>query len=151
MPRKGMRTICFSPKRSSTPSATDSRVSSPSPSRFDSVMDRTLEVSGPAIMKWDPEGSNFAKVTSLIYENRREAKEFIKCVYNLQKAMQFLKTEDSSSDKLVRGQNLMQIAMKRLQKEFYQVLSMNRAHLDPESVSTRSSVCLPCIDSIQPV
>ncbi|XP_031113622.1 exocyst complex component EXO70H1-like [Ipomoea triloba] len=159
MPRKGMRTICFSPKRSSTSSATDSRVSSPSPSRFgfspsrpsfsDSVMDRTLEVSGPAIMKWDPEGSNFAKVTSLIYENRREAKEFIKCVYNLQKAMQFLKTEHSSSDKLVRGQNLMQIAMKRLQKEFYQVLSMNRAHLDPESVSTRSSVSRASTQSSQ--
>jgi exocyst complex protein 7 len=33
----------------------------------------------------------------------------------------------------------MQIAMKRLQKEFYQILSMNRAHLDPESMSTRSS------------
>jgi exocyst complex protein 7 len=33
----------------------------------------------------------------------------------------------------------MQIAMKRLQKEFYQILSMNQAHLDSESVSARSS------------
>jgi exocyst complex protein 7 len=29
--------------------------------------------------------------------------------------------------------------MKRLQKEFYQILSMNRAHLDPKSVFARSS------------
>jgi exocyst complex protein 7 len=33
----------------------------------------------------------------------------------------------------------MQIAMKRLQKEFYQILSMNRAHLNPESIFVRSS------------
>jgi exocyst complex protein 7 len=33
----------------------------------------------------------------------------------------------------------MQIAMKRLQKEFYQNFSMNRAHLNPESIFARSS------------
>lgn len=103
-------------------------------------MDRTLEIAEPMIMKWNPETTTFAKVTSLFYENRREAKDFIKIANNLQKAMHFLVTENSSSDKLIRAQNLMQIAMKRLQKEFYQILSMNRAHLDPESVSTRSSL-----------
>ncbi|XP_019171503.1 PREDICTED: exocyst complex component EXO70A1-like [Ipomoea nil] len=137
---KGMWTIFCPPKRSSTPSATDSRVSSSLRRSFlDSVMHRTLEVFGPPISEWDPEGSNFAKVTSLIYENRREAKGFIKCVYNLQKAMQFLEMEHSSFDKLVRGQNLMHIAMKRFQKEFYQVLSMNRAQFDLESVSRAST------------
>ncbi|GFQ00923.1 exocyst complex component exo70a1 [Phtheirospermum japonicum] len=145
MPRKGMRSLCFSPKIpsiSSTP---------PSPSRFGfspsrptfshSVMDRTLEMAEPVIMKWDPETTTYARVTSLFYENRREARDFIKTVNNLQKAMHFLAGESSSSssEKLARAQNLMQIAMKRLQKEFYQILSMNRAHLDPESVSTRSS------------
>ncbi|KAL0344573.1 UNVERIFIED_CONTAM: Exocyst complex component EXO70H1 [Sesamum radiatum] len=102
-------------------------------------MDRTLELAEPIIMKWNPETTTVARVTSLFYENRREARDFIKTVNNLQKAMHFLATENSSSDKLVRAQSLMQIAMKRLQKEFYQILSMNRAHLDPESVSTRSS------------
>ncbi|GER57286.1 exocyst subunit EXO70 family protein [Striga asiatica] len=53
--------------------------------------------------------------------------------------MHFVSTEGSGSDKLARAQALMQVAVKRLQKEFYQILSMNRAHLDPESVSTRSS------------
>ncbi|KAK4392210.1 Exocyst complex component EXO70H1 [Sesamum angolense] len=147
MPRKGMRSLCFSPKFSSFSSSPPSRFASPSrfafspsrPSFSDSVMDRTLELAEPIIMKWNPDTTTFARVTSLFYENRREARDFIKTINNLQKAMHFLSTENSSSDKLVRAQSLMQIAMKRLQKEFYQILSMNRAHLDPESVSTRSS------------
>ncbi|XP_015161446.1 uncharacterized protein, partial [Solanum tuberosum] len=64
---------------------------------------------------------------------------FIKYVNNLHKAMHFHASENSRSDKLVRAQSLMQIAMKRLQKEFYQILSINRALLDPESISTVSS------------
>ncbi|KAH6807321.1 exocyst subunit exo70 family protein H4 [Perilla frutescens var. frutescens] len=124
----------FSPQSPSRIGLSPSR-----PSFSDSVMDRTLDLAEPVIMKWNPETTTIARVTSLFYENRREAKDFIKTVNNLQKAMHLLVTENSSSDKLVRAQNLMQIAMARLQKEFYQILSMNRAHLDPESVSTRSS------------
>ncbi|OIT04536.1 exocyst complex component exo70a1 [Nicotiana attenuata] len=149
MRRKDMRNLCCSPKRSTTDSTSPSTSQFSSPSRFsfspsrpsfsDSVMDRTLEMAQPMIMKWDPNTTTFAKVTSLFYENRREAKDFIKCVYNLQKSMHFHSTENSKSDKLVRAQSLMQIAVKRLQKEFYQILSMNRAHLDPESISTVSS------------
>ncbi|XP_022889270.1 exocyst complex component EXO70H1-like [Olea europaea var. sylvestris] len=147
MPRKGMRSLLFSPKMS-TPSSPVSYF--PSPSRFgfspsrpsfsESVMNRTLEMGEPIIMKWNPESTTFAKVTSLFYDNRKEAIDFIKWVRNLQKAMKLFITGNSNSEKLVRAQNLMQIAMKRLQKEFYQILSMNRAHLDPESVSTRSSI-----------
>ncbi|KAM7468122.1 hypothetical protein LguiB_015684 [Lonicera macranthoides] len=138
----------FSPKRSSTFSFT-SHSPSPSPSRLahstpgwsfaDSVMTRTLELAEPMITRWNPDSSTFAKVTSLFHENRTEANDFIKYVNNLQKAMHLLVKEDSSSQLLIQAQNLMQIAMKRLQKEFYQILSMNRTYLDPESVSTRSS------------
>uniref|UniRef100_A0A7N2N7P2 Exocyst subunit Exo70 family protein n=1 Tax=Quercus lobata TaxID=97700 RepID=A0A7N2N7P2_QUELO len=53
--------------------------------------------------------------------------------------MQHMVTENSSTEKIVAAQNLMQLAMKRLEKEFYQILSVNRANLDPESVSVRSS------------
>ncbi|MCD9639932.1 hypothetical protein HAX54_024925 [Datura stramonium] len=149
-PKIGMREIsCCSPKssKSDTNSPSASLFSSPSrfsfspsrPSFSDSVMNRTLEMAEPMIMKWDPNTTTYAKVTSLFYENRREAKDFIKCVNNLQKAMHFHSTENSKSDKLVRAQSLMQIAVKRLQKEFYQILSTNRAHLDPESITTVSS------------
>ncbi|CAK9140520.1 unnamed protein product [Ilex paraguariensis] len=102
-------------------------------------MDRTLEFAGSIIMKWNPETSTFANVTSLFYENRGEGNDFIKNGNGLQRAMHFLASKNSGSEKLVRAQNLMQIAMKRLQKEFYQILSMNRAYLDPESVPARSS------------
>ncbi|KAL2328692.1 hypothetical protein Fmac_022119 [Flemingia macrophylla] len=54
--------------------------------------------------------------------------------------MQHLVARDSSSATLVRAQFLMQLAMKTLQKEFYQILSSNRDHLDPETLSTRSSL-----------
>ncbi|KAI3474473.1 hypothetical protein Pfo_029334 [Paulownia fortunei] len=148
MPRKGMRSLCFFPKVSSSSSSSPPS-HFPSPSRFgfspshpsfsESVMARTLDTAEPMIMKWNPETTTVARVTSLFYQNRREARDFIQTVNNLQKAMHFLLIHDSSTDKLARAQNLMQIAMKRLQKEFYQILSMNRAHLDPESVSTRSS------------
>ncbi|KAK3016095.1 hypothetical protein RJ639_006339 [Escallonia herrerae] len=106
----------------------------------DMAMDRTLEIAELIITKWDQDTSTFAKVTSLFHENRAEAKEFIRCVNELQKAMHSVVSENSNSEKLIRAQCLMEIGMKRLQKEFYQILSMNRAHLDPESVSTRSSL-----------
>ncbi|XP_059305663.1 LOW QUALITY PROTEIN: exocyst complex component EXO70H1-like [Lycium ferocissimum] len=151
MPRKGMRTLnWFSPKHSSTSDTntpSTSQLSSPSrfafspsrPSFSEAVIDRTVEIAEPIITKWDPNTTTFAKVTSLFYENRKEAKDFIKCVNNLHKAMHFHASENSRSDKLIRAQSLMQIAMKRLEKEFYQILSINRAHLDPESISTVSS------------
>ncbi|GFP82368.1 exocyst complex component exo70a1 [Phtheirospermum japonicum] len=46
---------------------------------------------------------------------------------------------NSNSDKLIRAQKLMPIAIKRLEKEFYVILSSNRKNLDSESVSSRSS------------
>ncbi|XP_039062884.1 exocyst complex component EXO70H1-like [Hibiscus syriacus] len=145
MPRKGMRSLCFSPR---TPSFSISRQSTSQSSsstprrRFtDSMIDQTIDAAASIIMKWDAETSAYAKVTSLLYESKREALQFIRSVNDLQKTMHLLVADqESSSEKLIRAQNLMQIEMKRLQKEFYQILSMNRAHLDPESVSTRSSL-----------
>ncbi|XP_022744799.1 exocyst complex component EXO70H1-like [Durio zibethinus] len=146
MPRKGMRSLCFSTR---TPSFSNSgQTMSPSRSsqssiprrRFlESMIEQTIDAAATIIMKWDAETSAYARVTSLFYQSKREAMLFIRSVNELQKLMHLLVTEDSGSEKLIQAQHLMQIAMKRLQKEFYQILSMNRAHLDPESVSTRSS------------
>ncbi|KAK4419127.1 Exocyst complex component EXO70H1 [Sesamum alatum] len=145
MPRKGVTSFCFSPKASfSTHShhlPSPSRFAfSPSQSSFsETVMDRTLDTVEPMVMKWDPQTTTVGRVTSLFHHDRREARDFIEAVNSLQKAMHLLLTDNSSSCGLARAKNLMLIAMKRLEKEFYQILSMNRAHLDPESVSTRSS------------
>lgn len=149
MPRKGMRSLCFHSKSpsfaaySSSPSRPSS-VSFPTPRRVpvtnftDAMIEDIIGNAAVLVMKWNPETSTYAKVTSLFYESKKEAQQFIRCVTELQKAMHFLVSEDPTSEKIVHAQSLMEIAMKRLQKEFYQILSMNRAHLDPESVSTRS-------------
>ncbi|PSR98235.1 Exocyst complex component EXO70A1 like [Actinidia chinensis var. chinensis] len=144
MPRKGMRCLffsskAFSPSFSHCPSPSRTNLYAPTRSVSGAAMESSLTTAEAMITKWNPDASGFAKVTSLFYENRREARDFIQCVNDLQKSMHLMVTQDSNSEKLVRGQNLMEIAMKRLQKEFYQILSMNRAHLDPESVSARSS------------
>ncbi|KAK9920746.1 hypothetical protein M0R45_029292 [Rubus argutus] len=151
MPTKGMRSLFFHSKApsfsfSSHSSPTRSSISFPTPrhsgsasSNFSETMvDEIMENAAVLIMKWNPESSEFGNLTSLFYESKKEAHQFIKCVNDLQRVMHFLVSDDPTSEKLVHGQSLMQIAMKRLQKEFYQILSMNRAHLDPESVSTRS-------------
>uniref|UniRef100_A0A5B7BBT8 Exocyst subunit Exo70 family protein n=1 Tax=Davidia involucrata TaxID=16924 RepID=A0A5B7BBT8_DAVIN len=147
MPRKGMRTIFFSSSKHSSPSHSRSssplRSASPLTPRHTfsaSIMEENVEIAESIITKWDVEASTYSKVDSLFAEERTEAKEFLRSVKELQTAMHFFLSENSSSEKLVRAQNLMQIAMKRLEKEFYQILSTNRNFLDPESVSSRSSL-----------
>lgn len=150
MPRKGMRSICFSTSKTpsfafcrtaGSPARTSSSSVSSTPLRSfsEAMMDESIDAAASLVRKWDPETSAYAGVTSIFYESKREALQFIKCLNDLQKAMHSLVSEDSASERLIYAQNLMQIGMKRLQKEFYQILSMNRAHLDPESVSARSS------------
>lgn len=146
-----MRSLLF--QWSLSPSNSISRYSISSPSRSpaltprrnfnEAMIEQTVESAAAIIMKWNPDSSTYAKVTSMFYEDKREAMQFIKRVNDLQKVMHLMVSEDSSSasDRLVYAKDLMEIAMKRLQKEFYQILSMNRAHLDPESVSARSSRC----------
>ncbi|RZC82115.1 hypothetical protein C5167_044901 [Papaver somniferum] len=51
----------------------------------------------------------------------------------------FILPENSNSVLLMRSQNLTETAMKRLQKEFYQILSTNRDRLYPESISGHGS------------
>lgn len=109
-------------------------------------MSRALETAEPVIMKWNPETTSYARVTSLFYQNRAEARDFIGAVNSLQKAMHSLLKAGSAADKLARAQQLIQIAMKTLQKEFYRILSVNRAHLDPESLSSRSTASSTSVD-----
>ncbi|KAK6943709.1 Exocyst complex subunit Exo70, C-terminal [Dillenia turbinata] len=140
MPIKGVRRLfCHAPKTASFRdfSLHSSPASTPSP-RI-SNFEQSIQDAESMIMKWNTETSTFAKVTSLFHENRHEAKDYLKCVHHLQKTMHLIVSEDPSSELLVKAQNLMQIAMKRLQKEFYQILSSNRDHMDPESVSARST------------
>ncbi|OWM89329.1 hypothetical protein CDL15_Pgr024074 [Punica granatum] len=111
----------------------------------DSLVEENVEIAEALIAKWDPTAasgySKFASASASLFHdnNRYDAKQFLICVKNLQAAMHYYVKENSASDKLVRAQRLMQAAMKRLEKEFYYILSTNREYLDPESVSNRSS------------
>lgn len=104
-------------------------------------MEENIDIAQKIIEKWDLNSSTYVKFTYLFQENRKEAKEFIRSVKDLRRAMHFFLSQNSisKSSKLVLAQNLMQIAMKRLEKEFYQILTDNRDRLDPESISNRSS------------
>ncbi|CAN7095062.1 unnamed protein product [Brassica rapa subsp. narinosa] len=130
-----------SPK--SLPSSPHSLTSSPASPLHQvftqSTMDEAIARAEAIIKKWDPNTPSFTKIVSLFNHSRKEAKEFIKCVRDLRKAMHFLVSQDSQSPKLALAQTLMQIAMTRLEKEFFQILSSNRDKLDPESVSGQSS------------
>ncbi|XP_010554564.1 PREDICTED: exocyst complex component EXO70B1-like [Tarenaya hassleriana] len=125
-----------SPLSSSSFLGTDSSVSQ---TFSQSMMEETVESAEPIIRRWDPESSTYTKIVSLFQHSRREARDFIRCVRDLRRAMHFLVSHHSHSSKLVLAQNLMQIAMARLEKEFYQILSLNRDQLDPDSVSGQSS------------
>ncbi|CAF1809427.1 unnamed protein product [Brassica oleracea var. botrytis] len=104
------------------------------------MMEEALESAELIIKKWDPNSQSYTKIISLFRHSRKQAKEFIRCVRDLRRAMHFLVSQASKSDKLVLAQNLMQIGMSTLEKEFFQILSSNRDHLDPDSVSVQSTI-----------
>ncbi|KAK9126889.1 hypothetical protein Scep_015735 [Stephania cephalantha] len=124
-----------SPSPSSSSSLSASPIASPIHTFSESMMEENIEIAESMIRKWNTENSNH----ELFSGDRREAKEFIKSVKNLQRAMHYFVSENTSHEKLVHAQNLMQVAMKRLEKEFYQILSSNRDHLDPETISVSFS------------
>ncbi|KAH7537304.1 hypothetical protein FEM48_Zijuj03G0078500 [Ziziphus jujuba var. spinosa] len=139
-----MSRFFFSSSKTVSPSysipASPSPSSTPIHRKFSlSMMEETIENSESIITKWDLKSSSYTKLTSLFQHDRKEAKEFIKSVKDLRRAMHFLVGQYSNSSKLVLAQELMQTAMKRLEKEFHQILSANRDKLDPESVSSQSS------------
>uniref|UniRef100_A0A6N2LPZ9 Exocyst subunit Exo70 family protein n=1 Tax=Salix viminalis TaxID=40686 RepID=A0A6N2LPZ9_SALVM len=104
-----------------------------------SMAEETVEHAESIITKWDPNSSSITRVTSLFHGNRDEAEDFLTSVRDLRRAMHTLVSEHPASDMLVLSQKLMQMAMARLQKEFYQILAATRDKLDPESISLRSS------------
>ncbi|KAK6929289.1 Exocyst complex subunit Exo70, C-terminal [Dillenia turbinata] len=129
----------FSP--SGTPSTPHS-IPPPTPLHHplsETMVEETLEEANKIITKWDSSSNSCTRITFLFTpDNRKEAQRYLKSVMQLRKSMHFLVSVRSHSDLLILSQNLMQIAMKRLEKEFYQILSTNRNKLDPESVSSKS-------------
>ncbi|KAH7667748.1 Exocyst complex component Exo70 protein [Dioscorea alata] len=109
------------------------------------VMEENINAAEPIVLKWDDNTSPYAKITWLFSDDRAEAHQLLRAVAELQAAMLFFVSNEyggasvSRSHSLARAQTLMQTAMRRLEREFYQILSANRDRLDPESISTHSS------------
>ncbi|KAM0948216.1 putative exocyst complex component Exo70, cullin repeat-like-containing domain superfamily [Dioscorea sansibarensis] len=108
-------------------------------------MEENINAAEPIVLKWDENTSSYAKITWLFSDDRAEAYQFLRAVAELQATMLFFVSSEhggasvSRSHSLARAQTLMQTAMRRLEREFYQILSANRDRLDPESISTHSS------------
>lgn len=94
------------------------------------------------ISKWNLSSplSKDSNLNTLYFDNtREEANKFCEAVNDLQRAMLYFSSKDcsesnkSKSSRLVHAQHLMQTAMKRLEKEFYQILSASSSITDPDS------------------
>ncbi|KAJ6772859.1 EXOCYST COMPLEX PROTEIN EXO70 [Salix koriyanagi] len=141
--KRGVLAHLFSSPKTLSLSSSFSTPSTPSSSTHsvfsESEMEETIKNVESIITKWDPNSSSITRISSLFHGNREEADDFLKSVKDLRRAMHALVSENSTSDKLSLAQNLMQIAMERLEKEFHRILSATRDQIDPESVSSRSS------------
>ncbi|XP_049412284.1 exocyst complex component EXO70H1-like [Solanum stenotomum] len=132
-----MKTPFFSSSKSSS-----HNYSSSSTSFSESLMEETIQNSQSIIKKWDLDASSvststsYNRVANLFRDNPLEAKRLLESVNDLQHAMQFVIKDNSTSKLLVRAHNLIQIAIKRLQKEFYTILSGSSYFLDHETVSS---------------
>ncbi|PKI74662.1 exocyst complex component EXO70H1-like [Punica granatum] len=142
MARKGLSSLFSSSSSSSSSPSSHSLPSRPQTPRSpstpirqtlsDSMIRETIENAQSIITKWGPD-------SALFHENRAESLEFLKSVDRLRHAMKALAATNSGSDLLVVAQKLMLTAMKRLEKDFYRILSSNTSGLNPESISSHYS------------
>lgn len=104
------------------------------------LMEENISTAESIITKWDLNSSDHNRTT--LVQDRYETRMFLHSVADLQRAMVFFTSPEctesprSRSQSLIRAQGLMQTAMRRLEKEFYQMLSSNRDRLDPEVLSS---------------
>ncbi|GFP82369.1 exocyst complex component exo70a1 [Phtheirospermum japonicum] len=146
-----MKSSLFTSSRPSTPSHSSHHHSNyitppltPPPSHkksSEAAIQENIDYAESIIRKWEFDSHD--QFTPLFADDRKEANNFLDAVTGLQRAMHYHAKLNSNSDKLIRAQKLMPIAIKRLEKEFYVILSSNRKNLDSESVSSRSSRASP--------
>ncbi|CAN1230755.1 Exocyst complex component EXO70H1 [Linum grandiflorum] len=90
-------------------------------------MEENIDNAESLITSWEEESasSSSSVATSLFSHDRSEARKYISAVKELQAAMHYYVSSNiSASENLVRAQSLMQKAMKRLEKEFYLIISV---------------------------
>ncbi|KAL0418137.1 UNVERIFIED_CONTAM: Exocyst complex component EXO70H1 [Sesamum radiatum] len=105
----------------------------------ETMIEESISRAEPIIRKWDVDMGGLQKFSSIFVDDRREAKSLFEAATSLQQAINYYLKQSTYSEELIRVRKLMQIAMKRLEKEFHTILSANRKNLDSGSVSSRSS------------
>ncbi|GJS66384.1 exocyst complex component EXO70H1-like protein [Tanacetum coccineum] len=114
----------------SSPSSLRSSTSSPySSSSSECMMEENIKNAHVIIQKWEIKG-HFISIFH--HDTTEEATNFVNCVKRLHRAMSFLASHDSVSEKLTLAQGLMQIAMKRLETEFRLILLNIGEYLQPD-------------------
>lgn len=128
------------------PSSTLAKRSKPRPyqSFSESLLMDSIEAAEKLTRKWiSPDLSascSSCSLTSIFSpEDRIEGRRFVEVINSLQYAIQGVMLVNPDSQKLSRAHNLVSIAMKHMEKEFYRILKSNRRNLDPESVSIRTT------------
>ncbi|VVB16759.1 unnamed protein product [Arabis nemorensis] len=128
------------------PSSTLARRSKPRPyqSFSESLLMDSIESAENLIRKWitpdlSPSCTSCSLTSLFSPEDRTEGRRFVEVINSLQYAIQGVMLVNPESQKFSRAYNLVAIAMKHLEKEFYRILKSNRRNLDPESVSVRST------------
>ncbi|KAK4441123.1 Exocyst complex component EXO70H1 [Sesamum alatum] len=105
----------------------------------ETVIEESISRVEPIIRKWDVDACGLYRFSTLFVDDRKEAKSLFEAATTLQKAINYYLKQSANSEEILRVRRLMQIAMKRLEKEFHMILSANRKNLDSGSVSNRSS------------
>lgn len=101
------------------------------------VLDENLDNAEKLILKWDMASSEAAK-QSMIFEGQpQEAEKYLKTVDDLQKLMESVSLPQTDVHK---AQNVLQIAMVRLEEEFRNLLLVHSEPLDPELVLNPASM-----------
>ncbi|CAN0853960.1 Exocyst complex component EXO70H1 [Linum grandiflorum] len=131
--------------KSPSPSPYHSPAASPPPRHTfsETLMEEDIDNAHSIISKYDSSDFNStssppSSSSSLFSDDRIEAKKYLSAVKELQSAMQYYVASYPASEQLVRAQNLMQKAMKKLEREFYLILRSSRDRLDVQLLSSRA-------------
>ncbi|KAG9129608.1 hypothetical protein Leryth_014453 [Lithospermum erythrorhizon] len=140
-----MRTNFFSSRHSSPPhpesSTTTSYSTSSSPNRThhtfsDQMMEENIENAEEIITKLEVNGGSTN--SNLFRDSPQQGKQLLGAIQELKQTMHYLIKHNPNSETLIRAQNLMELAMRRMEKEFHSILSRNKHILDLESISNSS-------------
>eukprot|EP01018_Ginkgo_biloba_P027554 Gb_13326 [translate_table: standard] len=108
-----------------------------SPPQNSAVLDENLACAENLILKWDMASSEIARQSMIFEGQREEAENYLNTVDEVQKLMDSVSLSQNSVNK---AQNVLQMAMARLEEEFRHILVVHSEPLDPDLVFNPASM-----------